>query len=60
MLFRSACILGGKDCCETDPCSAHEAWKGIRGLYVDFLEKTTLAGIAGSQNGNGKGVALGS
>lgn len=50
---RPACILGGKECSETDPCSAHKSWEGIRSAYVNFLESTTLAGIAGqSQNGH--------
>jgi Rrf2 family transcriptional regulator, iron-sulfur cluster assembly transcription factor len=55
---RPACILGGKECSEEDSCSAHAAWKDIRTAYVEFLEKTTLAGIA-EQSQNGKG-ALGS
>jgi Rrf2 family protein len=57
---RPACILGGKECSEHDPCTAHAAWKDIRADYVQFLESTTLAGIAqNSHNGNGRGPATG-
>jgi Rrf2 family transcriptional regulator, iron-sulfur cluster assembly transcription factor len=43
---RPSCLLGCKDCSDQDPCSAHEAWRDVRAAYVDFLEKTTLAGIS--------------
>jgi Rrf2 family protein len=43
---RPACLLGCKGCSDEDPCSAHEAWRDVRTAYVDFLEKTTLAGIS--------------
>ncbi len=50
---RPACILGGKECSEDDPCTAHDAWKDIRADYIRFLESTTLAGIAENTK-NGK------
>ncbi len=45
---KPACILGGKGCTEDDPCPAHDSWRDIRAAYVDFLENTTLAGVAQS------------
>jgi Rrf2 family transcriptional regulator, iron-sulfur cluster assembly transcription factor len=43
---KPACLLGGKSCSDEEPCPAHESWRDIRAAYVDFLESTTLAGIA--------------
>jgi len=40
------CLLGGpKECSEEDPCGAHEEWRRVRAIYMDFLEKTTIAEI---------------
>ncbi len=50
---KPACILGGRECSESDPCSAHHSWREIRAAYVDFLETTTLAKIAQNSH-NGK------
>ncbi len=45
---RSDCLLGAKlHCSDHDPCSAHQAWSQVRQRYIEFLEKTTLAEIAG-------------
>jgi Rrf2 family iron-sulfur cluster assembly transcriptional regulator len=43
---KPACLLGGKECSDENPCSAHGSWRGIRDAYMEFLESTTLAGIA--------------
>lgn len=43
---KPACLLGGKSCTDEDPCPAHESWRDIRAAYIEFLESTTLAGIA--------------
>lgn len=43
---RPACILGCKECSDENPCSAHDLWHDVRAAYVNFLESTTLAGIA--------------
>jgi Rrf2 family transcriptional regulator, iron-sulfur cluster assembly transcription factor len=44
---RSACLLGGgKECDPDNPCTAHDAWRGIRTAYMDFLNTTTLAEIS--------------
>jgi Rrf2 family protein len=43
---RPSCLLGGQDCSDQRPCSAHAAWRDIRAAYAHFLESTTLADIA--------------
>jgi Rrf2 family iron-sulfur cluster assembly transcriptional regulator len=44
---RMACILGGgKECDQDNPCTAHDAWRGVRTAYIDFLNTTTLADIS--------------
>ena len=44
---RPACLLGGgRECNADDPCTAHEAWRGVRNAYLDFLHTTTLADIS--------------
>jgi Rrf2 family protein len=44
---RVACFLwGGKDCSQDHPCTAHEAWRGVREAYLDFLHTTTVADIS--------------
>ena len=44
---RLACFLwGGKDCDHDHPCTAHEAWRGVRAAYLDFLHRTTVADIS--------------
>lgn len=40
------CFLGGKECDEKDSCTAHEAWRGVRTAYVEFLHTTTLAEVS--------------
>ena len=44
---RVACLLGGgKECDSDNPCTAHDAWRGVRTAYLDFLSTTTLADIS--------------
>lgn len=44
---RLACFLwGGKDCDQGQPCTAHQAWCGVRTAYLDFLHGTTVADIS--------------
>jgi len=43
---KPACLLGGKSCSDEDPCPAHDSWRDIRAAYIEFLESTTLAGVA--------------
>jgi Rrf2 family protein len=42
-----ACLLGGgKECDPDNPCTAHDAWRGVRTAYLAFLNTTTLADIS--------------
>jgi Rrf2 family iron-sulfur cluster assembly transcriptional regulator len=42
-----SCFLGGgKSCDQENPCTAHDAWRGVRTAYLDFLHTTTLADIS--------------
>lgn len=44
---RQACFLdGGKECDQANACSAHQAWRGVRDAYLEFLHTTTLADIS--------------
>jgi len=46
---RSTCLLGQGDCIDhQEVCAAHEAWKGVKKTYLDFLNATTLAEISGN------------
>ncbi|MGE5645849.1 MAG: RrF2 family transcriptional regulator [Acidobacteriota bacterium] len=47
---RPACLLGCKECSDEDPCSAHDLWRDVRAVYVNFLETTTLASISKDKN----------
>lgn len=45
--MRRHCLLWpGRACSETEPCSAHKAWKSLRCEYLNFLEGVTLAEIS--------------
>ena len=42
-----SCFLdGAKECDSQDPCPAHEAWRGVKTAYLDFLRTTTVADIS--------------
>jgi Rrf2 family iron-sulfur cluster assembly transcriptional regulator len=44
---RLACLLAGEKECDPDhPCTSHDAWRGVRTAYLDFLNTTTLADIS--------------
>jgi Rrf2 family transcriptional regulator, iron-sulfur cluster assembly transcription factor len=43
---RLACLLGGRECSDENPCTAHHAWRDVRAVYVRFLEDTTLADVS--------------
>jgi len=43
---RASHVLGRKDCDQANPCTAHEAWRGVRAAYLDFLHTKTLADIS--------------
>lgn len=42
------CLLGQGVCSESKPCAAHASWREVRGRYVEFLEKTTVADLSHS------------
>lgn len=45
---RPDCFFGGdRECSDDNPCSAHDAFKGLRRKYIEFLEQTTIADVAG-------------
>jgi Rrf2 family protein len=41
------CFLGRQECSDDNPCHVHSSWAPIRDAYIDFLQRTTLAYIAG-------------
>ena len=44
------CFLGlHRKCSDSNPCSAHEAWRDVRSAYIRLLETTTLASISEGQ-----------
>ncbi len=49
---RPDCLLGIKDCSDENPCPAHNAWRDVRNIYINFLETTTLAQISEPVNGS--------
>jgi Rrf2 family iron-sulfur cluster assembly transcriptional regulator len=43
------CFLGRtRACSESEPCTAHSAWKGLQAEYLRFLVSTPLSAIAGT------------
>ncbi len=57
---RQSCPFGNAVCSETDPCGAHERWKGVKSALDEFLSETTLQNVAvkrverGSRNGRSR------
>jgi Rrf2 family transcriptional regulator, iron-sulfur cluster assembly transcription factor len=41
-----ACFLGGRECDPENPCTAHDAWRGVREAYLEFLHTTTLCDVS--------------
>ena len=39
------CILGRKECSDSDPCAVHEKWKAARTAYLRLLQTTTIADL---------------
>lgn len=39
---RRTCPFGNVICSDTDPCGAHERWKGVKAAFDRFMEDTTL------------------
>lgn len=52
---RPECFLGHhKKCSDSNPCTAHQAWREVRRAYIRLLESTTLAEISEGGNGSAK------
>ena len=56
---RPSCLMGQGECNEQHACSAHDAWKKVRDVYVDFLQSNTLADISGRSSPVVRAAALG-
>ena len=44
---RRSCPFGNVACSDTDPCGAHERWKGVKTALDRFMAETTLQDVAG-------------
>jgi Rrf2 family protein len=42
---RRTCLLGRKQCNDTNPCPAHHRWKGIADQIATFFRTTTVADL---------------
>jgi len=42
----NGCFLGRPVCSDDAPCSLHDRWAGIKGVYLKFLSETTVAHVA--------------
>lgn len=47
---RLGCLLGKEKCSDDAACPAHDYWKHVKQMYLNFMEKTTIADIAGNEN----------
>jgi len=54
VMVRSACLLGRKVCSETNPCAAHESWKGVSSGVKTFFENTTIQELSRREKAVGK------
>lgn len=51
---RPDCLFeSGRECSDDNPCGAHESFKELRKVYIEFLESTTIADIAGLADAGG-------
>ncbi len=39
------CFMKRSDCSKTNVCAAHQRWKSVRTVYMDFLMNTTIADL---------------
>jgi len=44
---RRTCPFGNTVCSDTNPCGAHERWKGVKAALEEFLKETTLEDVSG-------------
>ncbi len=43
----NGCLLdNAHSCSDNSPCAAHNAWREVKRVYIQFLETTTLATLA--------------
>lgn len=43
------CFLGRARCSDHTPCALHQRWSTVRRAYIQFLQETTVADVAGRQ-----------
>lgn len=43
---RKTCPFGNVVCSDSDPCGAHERWKGVKAAFDRFMEETNLDDVA--------------
>jgi Rrf2 family transcriptional regulator, iron-sulfur cluster assembly transcription factor len=48
---RRTCLLGRKECSDTNPCVIHDQWKGVATEVARFFRETTLADIVEDAGG---------
>lgn len=50
--WRTSCFLNSEKLCGAcHPCPVHQEWDRVRAAYLDFLDSTTIARIAGLCDG---------
>lgn len=50
--WRTSCFLCSEKLCDaSDPCVVHQDWDRVRAAYLEFLDSTTIAEIAGLEGG---------
>jgi len=54
VMARSPCLLGRNVCSETNPCAAHESWKGVSSAVKTFFENTTVQDLSRREKAAGK------
>jgi Rrf2 family protein len=47
-LKRECLLWPGRECSESQPCTAHRDWRAVRDAYFNFLEGVTVADISDS------------
>lgn len=53
------CLLSfDKDCSDASGCSAHDRWRLVRSVYLNFLDSTSLADISDTVTSETSGAAV--
>ncbi len=42
---RGRCLLGRPECSDTNPCGAHDSWKGVKERISDFFAEVTVGDV---------------